>query len=88
MPTRRIHIENVRIRLPRRAGGTVLDPRAVAAGCGSEILRGIAEAATGRTGAIRIGELMTGAIRAEGAAGAIPRQVAERIAADVRKKLG
>ena len=88
MPARHIHIEHLSIRLRRGAGGLLTDARGLAAGCGEHILHAIAAAADGQTGAIRIDELKTGPIRAAGGAGALPRQVAERIAAGVTPKLG
>ena len=60
----------------------------MAAGAGREILRGIADAAQGRSGAHRIDEITEGSVRAAGGVGAIPRRLAEKTAAAVSKKLG
>lgn len=86
MPAQRIHIENLTIRL-RRGGVTAREARDVAAGFGREILRRLAEGAVGRTGAARIDAVTTGVTRAANRTAAIPRDAAEKVAAEVRRRL-
>ena len=56
MSKRRIHIDNVSIKLPHSARGS---ERTIAASIGREILAGIAETTRNRTGALDIGSLTT-----------------------------
>jgi hypothetical protein len=54
MTKRRVHIGNLRIRLPRSAAG---DARAVAGELGRELLKNIAHETAGRTGRLEMGDL-------------------------------
>jgi hypothetical protein len=56
MNKRRIHIDNLSIRLPQSARGS---ERAIAANIGREILTGIAEATHNRNGAKKVDALTT-----------------------------
>jgi len=85
MSRRKIHVENLKIRLPRSAGASA---RAIAGGLGREILQGIADATRHKTGTKRIGELSTGKITiSRGISGRnVGNQVADRVAADLAKR--
>jgi hypothetical protein len=85
MATRRIHIENLRIRLPAGMAGTA---RSSAARFGHEIMHGIADVSRGKTGAVRIDKLSAATIRAAGGEAVIRKRAAAEISAEVRKKLG
>jgi len=85
MTKRRVHIENLKIRIPGSAAGQA---RNIAGGLGREILREIAESTAGKTGAKSIGELSAGKIRVSGGADVpgLQGEIARRVAAEVKKR--
>ena len=85
MTKRKIHIENLKIRIPGAAAGQARD---IAGGLGREILREIAESTGGKTGAKSIGELSAGNVRVSGSAGmpGLQGEIARRVAAEVKKR--
>jgi hypothetical protein len=85
MTKRKVHIENLKIRIPGSAAGQAQN---IAGGLGREILREIAESTAGETGAKSIGEISAGKIRLSGGAGAAGSQgeIARRVAAEVKKR--
>jgi hypothetical protein len=85
MTKRKVHIENLRIRIPGSAAGQARD---IAGGLGREILREIAESTAGKTGAKSIGELSTGKVRVSGGADAagLRGEIARRVAVEVKKR--
>ncbi len=87
MSKRKIHIQNLQIRLPRGAAG---EARTIAGGLGQEILRSIAESTSGKTGTRRVGQISAGKIISTGGAGAqdLQKQIARRVADELRKKIG
>jgi hypothetical protein len=66
MAKRRIHIENLRIRLPR---GMRHQATAVGRSIAHDVTSHIAAAANGRTGAIRIDEVSAGRVKSVDEAG-------------------
>ena len=85
MAKRRIHIENLRIRLPRGMAGSA---RSLAGGLGREIMKSIADASRGKTGEVQIDQISAGNIRAAGSAADIQKRAAAGISAEVNKRLG
>jgi hypothetical protein len=85
MAKQRIHIENLRIRLPRGMAGNA---RSIAGGFGCEIMKNIADALRGKTGEMRIDNISTATIKTTGGEVDIRRRAAEEIAAEVKKRLG
>lgn len=85
MSKRNIHIDRLQIRLPRRAAGAA---REIAGGLGNDILQGLSESVTGRSGTMRVDRISTGRIVSTGDIGAerIRKQAAERIAAEIAKR--
>jgi hypothetical protein len=85
MTKRKVHIENLKIRIPGSAAGQA---RNIAGGLGREILREIAESTAGKTGAKSIGEVSAGNVRVSGGAGArgLQVEIARRVAAEVKKR--
>jgi hypothetical protein len=87
MSKRKVHIENLKIRIPGSAAGEARD---IAGGLGREILREIAESTAGKTGAKSIGELSAGKVRVSGGGGAgahgLQGEIARRVAAEVKKR--
>jgi hypothetical protein len=85
MTKRKVHIENLKIRIPGSAAGQARD---IAGGLGREILREIAESTAGKTGAKSIGELSAGKIRVSGGGGVpgLQAELARRVAAEVKKR--
>jgi hypothetical protein len=86
MAERKVHIENLRIRIPR---GSVGQARAIAEGLGKAALRGVAESTVGQRGVKRIGEIAIGKVTVAGGAGiqGVQQQIAGRLAAALRKKV-
>jgi hypothetical protein len=86
MSKQTIHIDNLRIRLPR---GAAASARSIARGLGGEILRSLAEAAHGQTGAERIEKISVGG-KIQAASGAAPeklqKEIARRVAAELKKR--
>jgi hypothetical protein len=89
MSKRKIHIGNLQIRFPRGAG-TTGEARAIAGGLGQEILQSIAESTSGKTGTRRIGQISAGKITSAGGTVAqdLQKQIARRVADELRKKIG
>jgi hypothetical protein len=85
MAKRRIHIENLRIRLPRGMAGSV---RSLAGGLGREIMKSIADASRGKTGEMQIDQISAENIKAAGSAADIQKRAAAGISAEVNKRLG
>jgi hypothetical protein len=85
MAKRRIHIENLRIRLPRAMAGSA---RSLAGGLGREIMASIADASRGKTGEMRIDQISVENIKAAGGAAAIQKRAAAGISAEVNQRLG
>ena len=87
MTKRRIHIEHLKIRLPRSAVG---EARNIADGLGREILQGLAESTAARTGAKRIEGVSAGKLTTAGDTGAsrLQKEIAARIADQVGKSFG
>ena len=86
MAKRRIHIENLRIRLPHAmAAGSA---RSLAGGLGHGIMKSIADASRGKTGEMRIDQISAGNIKAAGSAADIQKRAAAGISAEVNKRLG
>jgi hypothetical protein len=85
MTKRKVHIENLKIRIPGSAAGQARD---IAGGLGREILREIAEATAGKTGAKSIGELSAGKVRVSGGAdvSGLQGEIARRVAGEVKKR--
>lgn len=86
MSKRNIHIDRLQIRLPRTAAAS---SREIAGGLGNDILQGLSKATLGRRGDLRIEEVSAGRIVSAGRADAegIRKQAAERIAAEIAKRL-
>ena len=85
MAKRRIHIENLRIKLPREMAGSA---RSLAGGLGREIMKSIADASRGKTGEMQIGQISAENIKAAGSAADIQKRAAAGISAEVIKRLG
>jgi hypothetical protein len=85
MAKRRIHIENLRIRLPRAMAGRA---RSLAGGLGREILKSIADASRGKTGEMQIDQISVENIKAAGGAADIQKRAAAGISAEVNQRLG
>jgi len=85
MAKRRIHIENLRIRLPREMAGSA---RSLAGGLGHEIMKSIADVSHGQTGEMRIDQISAGNIRAAGTAADIQQRAAAGVSVEVIKRLG
>ena len=85
MARRRIHIENLRIRLPRAMAGSACS---LAGGLGREIMESIADASRGKTGAMQIDQISVENIKAAGAAADIQKRAAAGVSAEVNKRLG
>ena len=85
MAKRRIHIENLRIRLPREMAGSA---RSLAGGLGREIIKSIADASRSQTGERRIDHISAENIKATGGADNIQKRTAAGISAEVNKRLG
>jgi hypothetical protein len=85
MSSRKVHIENLKIRLPRSAAASA---RAIAGGLGADILRGVADATRDKTGTKRIDELSTGKITASDGAGGqnLSKQISRRVAAELARR--
>ena len=85
MSRRKIHVENLKIRLPQSAGASA---RAIAGGLGREILQGIADATRNKTGTKRIGELSTEKITVFGGPGGrnLSKQIARRVVAGLANR--
>jgi hypothetical protein len=85
MTKRKVHIENLRIRIPAAAAGQA---RNIAAGLGRELLREIAESTAGKTGSKSIDEISAGKVRVSGGAGVagLQGEIAGRVAAEVKKR--
>jgi hypothetical protein len=84
MAKRRIHIENLRMRLPRGMAGSA---RSLAGGFGREIMKSIANASRGKTGEMRIDLISAANIRTAGGEAEIQKRAAE-ISAELNKRLG
>ena len=84
MSKRKIHIGNLKIRLPRTSAGQA---RAIAGGLGKEILHGIAKSTAGKSGARKIGEISAGKISVTGGADApkLQQQIAGRVMDELRR---
>lgn len=85
MIRRKIHISNLKIKLPRAMAG---DAKSIAAGIGNEVMRNIAVAAAGKTGSIRIDEISAGKFSASSGASAIQKEVGARVANAAIKNIG
>ena len=85
MSRRKVHIENLKIRLPQSAAGQA---RAIAFGLGRDILREVAEATRDKTGTKRMGEIAAGKVKVSGGAGGqnASKQIARRVAAELAKR--
>ena len=82
--SRKIHIENLQIRLPKNSG---LSARELASGLGNEILRELADQTRREKGMRRIEKIDAGTIKNSGAsAAALQRRIARRIAANIGGK--
>ena len=82
MSRRKIHIENLQIRLPKNSGLSALE---TASELGGEILRQIAETTRYETGTRRIEKIDAGKIQMSGDSQAVDlrRRIASRIAANI-----
>jgi hypothetical protein len=58
--TKRIHIENLRIKLPR---GMRRDAHSIASSIGNDIARNVAIAASGRSGNLQVSEISVGRVQ-------------------------
>ena len=85
MAKRRIHIGNLRIRLPRGMAGSA---RSLAGGLGREIMKSIADASRGKTGAVRVDKIPAAKIKTAGGEADIRKRAAAEISAEVKKRLG
>jgi hypothetical protein len=85
MAKQRIHIENLRIRIPRGMAGNA---RRIAGGFGPEIMKSIADATRGKTGEMRIDKISAATIKTTGGEADIRKRAAEEISAEVKKRLG
>ena len=85
MAKQRIHIENLRIRLPRGMAGNA---RSIAGGFGCEIMKSIADASRGKTGEMRIDRISTATIKTAGSEVDIRKRAEEETSAEVKKRLG
>ena len=85
MSRRKIHVENLMIRLPQSASASA---RAIAGGLGREILQGIADATRHKTGTKMIGELSTGKIVISRwiSGRNVGNRIAGRVAAELAKR--
>jgi hypothetical protein len=86
MNKRKIHIENLKIRLPR---GTASHPGLFAGELGNEILQDLGEMTRGKTGRRHIDELSPGAIRISGGVErqGLQRHIARRVADEIGKRI-
>lgn len=71
----RVHIENLKIRLPRQSSAS---PEGLAAEVGRELLRGIAATASDLNGTRKIGTLDAGRVRLRSAGGSLGERIARR----------
>lgn len=85
MGKRRIHIENLRIRLPH---GLAANAGSIAGGLGHEVMKRIAHASRGKSGRMRIDQLSAQRIKSDASAADIRTRAAEVISAEVNKRLG
>ena len=85
MAKQRIHIENLRIRLPRGMAGNA---RSIAGGFGCEIIKSIADVSRGKTGERRIDKISAATIKTAGGEADIRKRAAEEISTEVKKRLG
>ncbi len=85
MNKRRVHIENLTIRIPQSSAGQAC---AIAGGIGKEILHGIAESTAGNSGTKKIGEISAGKTSMSGGAVApeLKKKIAGRVAEEIRKR--
>lgn len=85
MVKRKVHIENLKIRLPQSAAGQA---RAIAGGLGRDILREVAEATRDKTGTKRIGKIASGKVKVSGGAGGqnVSKEIARRVVAELAKR--
>lgn len=60
----------------------------IAGGFGREIVKSIADASCGRTGAVRIDEISAAKIKASGSEADIRNHAAMQVSAELKKKLG
>lgn len=84
MIRRKIHIDNLKIKLPRGMAG---EAKSIAAGIGSDVMRSIAEATSGKNGSIRIDEISAGKLRTSGGAGTVQKQAAAQMANAAIKRI-
>ena len=84
MVKRRIHIENLRMRIPREMAGNV---RCIAGGFGAEIMKSIAVAAHGKTGEMRIDKISSATIRMTGGEADIRKRAVGEVSAEVKRRL-
>ena len=85
MARHRIHIENLQMRLPRGMAGNA---RSIGRGFGYEIMKGIADATRGKTGAMRIDALSAATVKTAGGEADISQRAAEKIWVEVKRRLG
>ncbi|GKS64106.1 hypothetical protein YTPLAS72_14100 [Nitrospira sp.] len=83
MSRQKIHISNVTVRLPSRAGRLMSNPRKFASDVGQEIVKHVAAATRGHSGVIRIDRLSSRTISMSGNPGVIPTQVGKQVASNV-----
>ena len=83
MVTKRIHIENLRIRLPR---GMRYQASSVGRSIAHDVASHIAAAVNGRTGAIRIDEISAGRVKNVDRAGEHAAKTVEGILKDRNRK--
>jgi hypothetical protein len=83
MAKSRIHIENLRIRLPR---GMRHQASAVGRSIAHDVASQIAAATSGRTGAIRIGEISAGRVKNVSHAGELAAKKVGRMLNDRNRK--
>lgn len=82
MKSKRIHIDNLKLRLPRSLAG---DSRDLARRIGREIVQSLADAAQGRQGEHRIHELSAGTIKVSGP-GTLEKRVASKVASQAARR--
>ena len=87
MPKRRIHIGNLKIRLPRSAAGGARD---IADGLGRRILESLAESTAGKTGIKKIGDVSAGKFTTFGGSTAdgLQKRIAGRVTDQVIQSFG
>jgi hypothetical protein len=85
MAKHRIHIENLRIKLPRTMSG---DAVGIANGLGREIMKGIADVSCGKSGELRIDRISAPVIRRAVGKADTQKRAAEEISAQIKKRLG